>query len=175
MATDPITAWQKAALDATIAYAQAALAGTEQLLRLNLETARIALEQSNHATRELLSASDPQQLGALREKLLQVNVQQTANYAQQVYEIVGQTQAQLAKLAEEQFARVNQDLLKGAESLGQNAPGSEMAIAAVKSTVAASSAMLDTLNRAARQFAELSEASIKTATSSMVRSASEKK
>ena len=174
MPADPITAWQKAALDATIAYAQTALASAEQILKLNLETAQTALQQNTSAARELLSITDPQQLAALRNKLAQVSMQQTANYAQHVYEIVSQSQAHLAKLAEEQFSRVNQDLMKNAESLGKNAPGAEVALAAVKSSVAASSAILDTFNRAAKQFAELSEASIKSATSSMVRGAGQK-
>ena len=174
MTTDLITAWQKAALDATMAYAQSALAGAEQILKLNLETAQTALQQNTTTVRELMSASDPQQLAALRNKLAQVGMQQTANYAQHVYEIVSQTQAHLAKLAEEQFTRINQDMMKNAESLSKNAPGAEVALAAVKSTVAASAAMLDTFNRAAKQFAELSEASIKSATSGMVRGAGEK-
>ena len=79
--TDTLAAWQKAALDATTACTQAALASAEQLIKLNLETARKALEQQAQTTRELLSMSDPQQLVAMRSKFVQQEMQQSAAYA----------------------------------------------------------------------------------------------
>ena len=172
--TDSLAAWQKAALDATIACTQATLAGAEQLFKVNLDAARLALDQQTQAARDLLSVSDPQQLVALRTKLAQSTMQQSAAYAHSVYELVSQTQEQISKLAQEQFRRLNEDMLKGAESMGKDAPGSEVAMAAVRSSVAASSAMLDGLNRAAKQFQELSEASIKAATVDMVRKTGKK-
>lgn len=172
--TDTLAAWQKAALDATIACTQATLAGAEQLFKLNLETARMALDQQTQTARELLSISDPQQLVAMREKIAQRGMQQSAAYANSIYEIVSLTQAHLSKLAEDQFSRINQDIAKGAESLGVNAPGSEVATAALKSSMAASTALLDGLNRATKQFQEMSEASIKAATAGMVRGSGKK-
>ena len=172
--TDTLSAWQKAALDATIACTQATLASAEQLFKLNLETARNALEQQTQAARELLCVSDPQQLVAMRAKLAQQGMQQSAAYANSIYKIVSQAQAQLSKLAEDQFSRLNQDIAKGAEILGTNTPGAEVATAALKSSMAASSALLDGLNRAAKQFQELSESSIKAATANMVRGAGKK-
>ncbi len=172
--TDTLAAWQKAALDATIACTQATLASAEQLVKVNLETARKALEQQTQTTRELLSVSDPQQLLAMRAKLAQQGMQQSAAYANSIYEIVSQTQAHLSKLAEDQFSRLSQAMPKGAESLAANAPGADVATAAWKSSMAASSALLDGLNRAAKQFQELSESSIKAATANMVRGTGKK-
>ena len=57
----------------------------------------------------------------------------------------------------------------GAESLGKGAPGSEVSSAALKSTFAATSAMMESLNQATRQFAELSEATMKAAAAQMVK------
>jgi hypothetical protein len=98
-------------------------------------------------------------------------MQQTASYAQNVYELVSQTQAQFAGLAEQQLSRINEDLVKRAEHAGQSAPGAEVAVAAVKSSLAASAAMMDNLSRATKQFADLSEATIRTATANMVKQA----
>jgi len=172
--TDTSAAWQKAALDATIACTQATLASAEQLFTLNLETARKALEQQTQTARELLSVSDPQQLVAMRAKLAQQGMQQSAAYANSIYEIVSQTQAHLSKLAEEQFARLNQNMAKGAEILGVHAPGADLATAVLKSSMAASAALLGSLNCAAKQFQELSESSIKAATANMVRGSGKK-
>ena len=167
---EQLAAWQKAALESTLSYAQTSIAGAEQLLKLNLDAARNALEQAGKNTRELLSITDPQELAELRSKIAQANMQQTASYAQNIYEIVSQTQALLTKLGEEQNSRFSQQAAAGAEQLSKGAPGAEVAAAAFKSTQAATSAMMDSLNRAAKQFAELSEASIKAATAGMFNS-----
>lgn len=164
---EQLAAWQKAALESTLTCAQASLASAEQLLKLNLDAARNSLEQAGKNTRELLSISDPQELVQLRAKIAQANMQQTATYAQNIYEIVSQSQALLTKLGEEQFSRLNQQATAGAEQLAQGAPGADVAAATVKSTLAATNAMMDNLNRATKQFAELSESSIKAATAGM--------
>jgi len=164
---EQLAAWQKAALESTLTYAQASIASAEQLLKLNLEAARNVLDQAGTNTRELLSTSDPQELEKLRAKIAQTNMQQTASYAQNIYEIVSQTQALLTKLSEEQFSRLNKEATAGAEQLTMGAPGADVAAATVKSTLAATNAMLENINRATKQFAELSEANIKTATAGM--------
>jgi phasin family protein len=167
--TQQFAAWNQAAYETTMSYAQATLASAEQLLRLNLETARATLDQATKATRDLMSVSDPQEFMSLRTKLAQDNMQQAATYAQSVYAIVSQTQAQLAKLFEEQISRVSKEMTTGAETLGKAVPGTEIQSAALKSTLAATSAMMESLNQATRQFAEMSEATMKAAAAQMVR------
>jgi phasin family protein len=169
--TDQIAAWNQAAYDAAMSYARASLASAEQLLTLNLETARSTLDQAARATRELMATGDPQQLMAVRTRLAQTNMQQAATYAQSVYEIVSQTQSHLGKLFEEQLGKLTRDMAASAETLGKGAPGAEVSSAALKSTFAATSAMIESLNQATRQFAELSEATMKAATAQMVRTA----
>ena len=165
--TEQLAAWQKAALESTLTYAQTSLASAEKMMQINLDAARNALEQAGKNTRDLLAISDPQELAQLRTKIAQANLQQTATYAQNIYEIVSQTQALLTKLGEEQYSRLNQQATLGADKIAKTAPGAEVASAAVKSTLAATNAMMDNLNRATKQFAELSEASIKAATAGM--------
>jgi phasin family protein len=167
--TQQFAAWNQAAYDATMTYARASLASAEQLLRLNLETARATLDQASKATRELMSVTDPQQFMSARAKLAQDNMQQAATYAQSVYAIVSQTQRDLSRLFEEQLARVSKDMAAGAESLGKSVPGGEIQSAALKSTVAATAAMMESLNQATRQFAELSETTMKAAAAQMVK------
>jgi phasin family protein len=170
-APEQLAGWQRAAIDTTIACAQSALAGAEELLRLNLEAARAALDQHAQAARALLGTSDPQDLIRLRTRLAQQSMQQAAAYAQDVYELVSATQAQLAQHVQRQLAGFGEDLVERAEQGGRAAPGAEVAVAAVKSSLAASAAMMENLNRATRQFADLSEATIRAAAMNMARSA----
>lgn len=167
----PFADWQKAAVDAALTGAQTALTGAEQLLRLNLATARATLEQQTQLAQEILAVREPQQLEALRTKIAQSSMQQSASYAQTVYEIVNETRTQLAKLAQQQMAQVNEGAAKAAGAMGQGAPGADVALNAMKSSMAASTAMLDSLSRASQQFAELSEANIKAVTASMFKGA----
>ena len=169
--TESLAAWNQAAYDAAMNYARASLASAEQLLKLNLETTRASLDQAAKATHELMSVNDPQQLVAVRTRLAQTSMQNAATYAQSVYEIVSQTQAQLSRLFEEQMGRFARDVTAGTESLGKGAPGADFSSAAMKSTLAATSAMMESLNLASKQFAELSEATMKAATAQMVKGA----
>jgi len=172
--TKDMAAWNQAAVEAAMSYARTSLATAEQLLKLNLEAARAALEQNSKAARELLAADDPAQLMALRGKLAQTSVQHAATYASSVYEVVAGTQAQLAQMFEQSVARVSQDIAESAERMGRTAPGGELSVAAIKSTLNATAAVMDSLNQATRQFAQLSEAAMKTAAEQMVRSTGKK-
>jgi hypothetical protein len=118
-----------------------------------------------------MASGDPQQLLAVRTRLAQTNMQQAATYAQSVYEIVSQTQSHLGKLFEDQLGKLTREMAASAETLGKGAPGTEVSSAALKSTFAATSAMIESLNQATRQFAELSEATMKAATAQMVKTA----
>lgn len=167
--TETLAAWNQAAYEAAMNYARASLASAEQLLKLNLETTRASLDEAAKATRELLSVNDPHQMVAVRTRLAQTHMQHAATYAQSVYEIVSQTQAQLARLFEEQMGRVAKDMTAGGAGPAQAMPGADLSNAAMKSTLAATSAMMESLNLASKQFAELSEATMKAATAQMVR------
>ncbi len=172
--TQQTAAWQKTVLESTLAYAQATISTAEQVLKLNLDAARNSLEQAGKNTRDLLCISDPQDLAQLRAKIAQASMQQTANYAHGIYEIVSQTQALLTRLNEEQFSRLNKDAVAAAELLSKTTPGANAAAATVKSALAATNAIMENLNRATKQFAELSESSIKAATAGMFTGAGKK-
>ena len=172
--TKQMADWNQAAVDAAMNYARAGLTTAEQLLRLNLDAARATLEQNSKATRELLSAHDPQELMALRSRLAETNMQQAAAYANSVYELVSETQSALSKMFEDGVARFSKDVTESADKLGKNAPGGDIQAAALKSTLAATSAMMESLNQASRQFAALSESAIKAAAAQMVRGATKK-
>jgi phasin family protein len=172
--TDPnqqLAAWNQAAYDAALAYARTGLESAEQLLRLNLETARATLDANSHAARELMGATDPRTALATRTKLAELSMQQAASYASSVYEIVSAMQAQLARLAEENLGRAGKALTSSATETAKPVPGGEMPSAALQSTLAATNAMLESLSQATKQFAVLSESSIKAATQQMVRGA----
>ena len=173
--TQPVAAWQKAFLESTLAYAQATISTAEQMLKLNLDAARNSLEQAGKNAHDLLSVRDPQDLAEVRAKIAQASMQQSANYAHSIFEMISQTQALLTMLNEEQLSRLGKDTVAGAGAFSKAAPGANAAADTVKSTIAASNAMMESLNRATKQFAELSESSIKAATAGMFTGTTKKK
>lgn len=172
--TKPTANWNQAAVEAAMTYARTGLTTAEQLLRLNLDAARATLEQTSKAARELLAADDPQDLMALRSRLAETNMQQAAAYANNVYALVAETQSALARMFEDGVAGFSSDVAESAEKLATGAPGGEMQAAALKATLAATSAMMESLNQATRQFAALSESTMKAAAAQMVRGATKK-
>ena len=66
---------------------------------------------------------------------------------------------------EERTTAFNKNAVSGLESFVKSAPaGSDMAVAAVKSTVQATAAAMDSMTKAAKQVSEFTDASIKAAT-----------
>jgi phasin family protein len=170
--TDPkesLSNWNSAAYDAALGYARAGLESAEQLLRLNLETARTTLEAQSQVTRELLEARDPQSMMASRAKLAETSLQQAAAYASSVYEIVSHMQGHLTHAFDDQLAKLNTVMAGQSEALGSAGGAGEVASTALKSTIAATNAMMQSLAQAQRQFAALSEASLRAVTQQMVR------
>ena len=170
--TDPkpqLADWNQAAYDAALAYARTGLESAEQLLRLNLETARATLDAQSRAARDLMGATDPQGALATRTKLAEAAMQQAATYASSVYEIVSGMQSQLARLAEENLGRASKAVTSGAAAAAKSAPGGDMSSGALQSTLAATNAMMENIAKATQQFASLSEATMKAATQQMVK------
>jgi len=139
-----------------------AFANVERLAALNLNTARTLLEESLANTKALLGAKDAQELISLQSALVQPLVEKAVAYNRSVYEIASQGQEEVSKLFEAQIAELNKNLTAALDKAAKSAPaGSDVAVAAVKSAIAAANSAYDSVNKAAKQVAEIAEASLK--------------
>ena len=160
----------KAGIEALLTLANTAFASAERLAALNLNTARGILEDSVNTTKTLLGAKDVQELVALQSTLTQPSVEKAVAYSRSVYEIATQTQEEIAKIVEAQFSEANKTVATALDKAAKNAPaGSDVAVAAVKSAIAAASSAYDSLTKAARQVAEVTEANVAAATNATVK------
>jgi len=83
-------------------------------------------------------------------------------YSRSLYEVASDAQSELSKLAEERMATYQQSVVEAVDQATKAAPaGSDVAVAAMKSTMAATTAAFDTFNRAARQAVSYADASVK--------------
>jgi phasin family protein len=174
MAVTPeqFAAANKASVEALLALATTSLASAERIAALNLHTARSLTEDSVANFKTLLGAKDPQEALSLQSSLAQPNVEKAVAYSRSLYEISAQTQEQISKIVESQLSGINSNVNSLVNDALAKAPaGSEVAVAAVKSAIAAANSAYEGLNKAAKQVAEIAEANVAAATNATIKAA----
>ncbi len=160
----------KANVENLLTLANTAFASAERLAALNLNTARTFLEESVSNVKALLGAKDVQELMSLQSSLAQPAIEKAVAYSRSVYEITSQTQEEISKVVESQFAELNKNVSSALDKAAKNAPaGSDVAVAAVKSAIAAANSAFDSMSKAAKQVAEIAEANVAAATNATVK------
>ena len=173
---EQFTSANKASVDSLFTIAQAQFAAFERRSALNFNTTKAAFEDGVSQTKALLSVKDAQELVSLSTAAAQPALEKAITYSRNVYEVATQTQAEVTKLAETQAAEMNKTVVSLMDKLTKNAPaGSDVAVAAVKSAMAAANSAYDSFTKVVKQASDLAEANVTAATSSVVKEAGKKK
>lgn len=174
--TEQFAAANKAAVDSLLSVANTALASAERIANLNLETARAAFEDSAANTKALLGAKDVQEAISIQASLAQPNIDKAVAYGRSVAEISTQTQEELAKLVEAQFGDFQKSVAGMLEKAAKSAPaGSDVAVAAVQSAIAAATSAFDNMRKSAQQVTALAQNNIAAVTSATAKAAKKAK
>ena len=153
-----LIALNKASFEAALRFAGVALEGAERLIDLQLRTVKSALNDGMESAKMLASVRDFDQLAALKDTLVQPSVEKATAYAKQVYDVATTTQADMTKVVEEQVTEFNRQVLSTLDQIVKTAPaGSEVGIAAMKSTLAAVNSGFDNFSKVAKQFGEATQ------------------
>ena len=174
---DQVIAANKPNLETLVGLTNKAFAGVEQLVELNLAAAKTALEDSQKNAKAVLSAKDAQELLALQASLFQPLAEKVVEYNRHLYEIATGTGSHFNHAAEGKVADVQKAFNALLENAAKNSPaGSDAAVAAFKTAVAAGNNALESVQKAVKQAAEVAEANYKSLTeSAMNASAAAKK
>lgn len=165
LTAEQFAASNKASIETLLELSQKAFAGVEKIVELNLQAAKASLEESAEHTKALLSAKDAQEVLALQASLLQPTSEKLVSYSRQLYDIASSTQAEVAKVAEAQFAGAQEKFTTLVDGALKNAPaGSENAAALVRSALSASSNAYESMQKAAKQAAGVAEANFQAIT-----------
>jgi len=166
-ATEHIADLSKTINANAIKLASLSLENTEKLVKLNLSTAKAALAQGVEGAEAAASVKDVQELFALRAKFTEAGVQVATGYSRTLYELSSEAQSQFSALAEEAWAMYTKGVASWMENATKNAPaGSDIAVNALKSTFAASTAAFDQFQRATKQVVNLADANVRAAAAS---------
>jgi phasin family protein len=137
----------------------------EKLIDLNLKMAKTAFSDAVKGAKELSSVKDTQEFVNLQTAWSQPVAEKYAAYLKTTYGLVSETQAELTKLFEQKFADFNKNVVTALDKAVKNAPaGSDVAVAAVKSAMAAANQAYDAISKATKQVSEVTEATIAAAT-----------
>ncbi|MFN3862469.1 MAG: TIGR01841 family phasin [Roseateles sp.] len=170
LTAEQILAAHKANIETLFGLTNKAFEGVEKLVELNLQVAKTALSEAAETTAAALSVKDAQELLNLQAALLQPTAEKAASYSRHVYDIASSTGAEVAKVAESQFADAQKTFSALIDNAAKNAPaGTENAVALVKSAVAAANNALETVHKATKQAVEVAEANFQAVTSQAVK------
>jgi phasin family protein len=173
---EQFAAANKAAVDSLLSVANTALASAERIATLNLETARSVLEDSVSNAKAIMGAQDPQEALTIQASLAKPNVEKAVAYGKSVYEISTETQEQLAKMVEAQFGDFQKNVAAMLEKAAKSAPaGSDVAVAAVQSAIAAANSAFDNMRKAAQQVTDMAQSNIAAATSATAKAVKKSK
>ena len=163
-ATESFAEFNKVNVANATKLAALSIENAEKLFKLNLNAAKIALAQGVEGAQAAASIKDVQDLMALRAKVAESGVQTALSYSRTLYDLASEAQAEYSSIAEESWASYQKGVAALVDKASKSAPaGSDVAINALKSTFAASTAAFDQFQKASKQVANLADASYRAA------------
>jgi len=156
---------QKANVETLLAVANAQFAAFEKLANINAGAVKSAFEDAIANTRALLGAKDVQEFVTLQNSFAQPAIEKTIAYSKSLYEVATEANAELTRVAERRVAEWNETFVSLLDKESKNAPaGSDVAVAAVKSMLAAANSAYDNMNKVAKQATEIVDVNVAAAT-----------
>jgi len=163
LTVEQVMASQKANVETLLGLTAKAFEGVEKIVELNLSASKAALAETGDTAKAMLSVKDAQELLALQSGLLQPLAEKTAAYSRHLYEIATGASSEFTKTFESQAADAQQQFAGLVEAAAKNAPvGSETAVAAMKSSMAAATNALESVQKAVKQATEVAESNFNT-------------
>jgi phasin family protein len=135
-ATEQFADFNKVNVANATKLAALSMQSAEKLFKLNLNAAKIALEQSVESAQAAASVKDVQEMMALRAKYAESGVQTAMSYSRTLYDLASEAQAEYSSMAEELWANYT----KGVAAFVQKATKQVVNLADASVRAAASNA-----------------------------------
>lgn len=156
--------FNKSTVDQATKLVNATFVGIEQLVNVNVYAAKMAFEANTKHFKALSEITDVQDLVAFRTKFAESGIESALSYSRDTYEVLSGTQAEVSKVLEAGMSTLNKNLASVVDKAVKSAPaGSDVAVTALKSTMAATSAAIESMTKATRQVVDFTDASVRAA------------
>ncbi len=175
-ATEQFGNFSKSAIDASMKFATASFTNAERVIALNLEATKVSLGETAKNAKSFAAIKDAQELNSLSTKTAETGVEFLMGYSKNFYEISTAAQAQYTALVEERVNVFQQSVAETLDKVTKSAPaGSDVAVTALKSGMAASTAAMDNFSKAAKQMTAFADTAFKTASDTAAKAAPKRK
>jgi phasin family protein len=172
---EQIAASNKAGIDAFLNLAHTQFAAFEKLSALNFNATKAAFEESVSLAKAFTSVKDVQEFVNLNASLAQPTLEKALAYSRNVYEVTSATQGEYTKAVEGQASEFNKSVVGLLDKVSKNAPaGSDVAVAAVKSALAAANTAYDSFTKVTKQATEIAQTNFAAATAAVTKEAKKK-
>ena len=149
-----------------------AVQGVEQVLALNMATAKSGIEDGIAAGKEISQAKDPKAAMAAAAAQLQPGVAGAKAYKQQLDEIIKEIHTEFTTAAEAHVAEAKSNLSALIYDVTKNVPpGSENAVAILKSAIGNANAGYEQFSKTSKQAVEAIEANLASAVNQFTQAA----
>jgi phasin family protein len=146
-------------ISAAFSLAQQTFQCFEGLVKLNLQTAKVTLAESQQTWQAAVSGKTPVELFVHQANTAQPVAENVLSYNRHVLEIVNNTQTEIRQLIEARCTQYNASLQTVVDNFARNAPaGSEAAVTAIKSAVSSAGAAYDAMRKATAQAVAMAQA-----------------
>ena len=163
---NPFAEIGRAYLEAAAKATRISMDSAERTISVQLEYAKGAVEQAAINAKVMSQVKDMQGLLALPSRLAETALENMMGYSRSLYEIASEAQSEYSRLAEERMAAFQAVMAETVEQAAKSAPaGGDVAVAALKSQMAATTAAFDSFTKAAKNLASYADAGVKAASS----------
>lgn len=169
---DQLSALNKSNVDAMVAFFGITSTGAERLLDFQIKAAKAAIGDAVHSVRTVSSIKDPQQWAQIGTTLVQPSAEKLNAYARHLFAMTTETQTEITRYVDEHVSEFNKQFASMLDQAAKNGPaGSDVAVAAAKSAVAAANQAYDMFAKAGRQVAEMTESTVQAVASAGLQAA----
>jgi phasin family protein len=141
-----------------------AFEGVEKVIDLNISATKASMEELAATGKQFSGVKDPQEFTTLAASQAQPNADKAVAYSRHLASILSSTQSEFTKAAEAQIAETSRKVSTLIDEVSKNAPpGSENAIAMLKSVVGNANAGYEQLTKSTKQAVETLETNLNTA------------
>lgn len=161
-AVNPLSELSSVTVDAATRLTRISMDSAERTIAVQLEYAKGAINQATLTAKALAGAKDVQELMSLRARIAENALENFMGYSRSLYEVASEAQSELSKLAEQRMSAFQQAVTETVDQAAKSAPGGgDMAAAAIKSSLAATTAAFDTFAKAAKHAASFADAGVR--------------
>lgn len=153
-----------------------ALENAGRFAELNVDIGKSSLERLSIASKQLISATEPQEFMALMATHAQPNVEIALNYGRRAVSIASRSHGELTRATEAHITEINRKVETAVNEAAKSAPvGSQHAMALVKSAIGHANARYQQMSNTAHQAVDVFEANLSMAASQIAQAVEEKR